>query len=211
MGRIVIYSNIVYNKTDEFFDYLSFHICPNKPSHKLAMDNLHMPTEDLNFMMMVLEIISKVLGLAIVPLKILNDKKFTVHIYESVNVFMMQNAQQPQNVISTCDKALMYIAQNADKIAEPANKRITKTIDIHNNDYTIPVNFWYTFNIDNDHKVYIFVYISIQSNYKGVVIAIDRNNINNLTLFRNEVLDNYNQNNGVVGAEHIIDQQADFI
>jgi hypothetical protein len=211
IGKVVDYSNIAYDKMDELFDYLSFHMCPNKPSHKLAMDNLHMPAEDRNLVMMVLEILSSAIGLAIVPFKLINDKKFTPHIYESLNVFMMQNAQQPQNIVNICDKVLMYIAQNTDKIAEPENKRITKTVDIHNNNYTIPVNFWYTFNIDNTHKVYIFVYISVISNYRGVAIATDRNNIANMTLFRTQVLDNYNQNNGAVGVAHIIGQQADFI
>ena len=208
---IVEYSTIIYNKVDETLDFISFHLCPNKPSYKLATDNLHIPEEDLSMLMALFNLACEAFGLLIVPFKMINDKKFTVHIYETATVFMTQGAQQSQNIVSACDKMLMYIAQNRSKIDEPVNKQILKTVDIHSDDYDIPVNFWYTFEIDTGRKIYFFVHISVISNYKGVVIAVDKNNERNLTLMKEEALDYYDQTCGAVDADYCEDKKMDFI
>ena len=208
---IVDVSNIIHEHTHEALDYLSFHLCPDRPSHKLAIDNLHIPEEDLAFLMQVLQLIWEALGLVIVPFKMLNDKKFTVHIYETATVFTLQNNQQIQNIVPTCDKIFIYIAQNKSKIIEPSNKQIIKTVSINNDDYDIPINFWYSFNIDTDHKVYFFAHVSAISSYKGVVVAVDYKNATSLSLMKDQAIDFYNQTLGSPAATVCTDKKMDFI
>lgn len=190
-------SNFLKEKTHAALDFFSTNLCQDKPSYKLATDNLHIPEEDLTILMQVLNLVRDMLGLAIVPFQMLIDKKFSIHIYEQATVFVSPNNPAPQNIISTSDKMLIYIAQNRNKIIEPASKQIIKTITIDHNDYDLPVNFWYTFDIDNTHKVYIFVHVSVIQNYKGVVIAANAGNEANLPLMKDKAMDHYNHTLGL--------------
>jgi hypothetical protein len=96
-------------------------------------------------------------------------------------------------------------------IIEPPNKQITMAVNIFDNEHIIPVNAWYTFNIDPQHHIYIFIYVSAASNYRGIVTAVDKNNANNRTLFRDRVLDYYDQTVGQVDAPYAVNQELDFI
>lgn len=193
---VVNVANYLKNKTHEVLDYCSIYLCSDKPTYKLATDNLHIPEEDLTVLMQIFNMVRDALGLAIVPFKMLSDKKFSVHIYETATVFASPNNPQPQNTVTTCDKMLMYIAHHRNKIAEPASKQVLKTTYLHNDDYDLPVNFWYTFNIDNLYRVHIFVHISTIQNYKGVVVASGYNDNSNLTRMKQEALDYYDHTLG---------------
>lgn len=215
MGNVVTtvvnVSNWVYNKTHETLDFLSVHLCPSRPSHKLATDNLHIPAEDLSVLMQIFNLLGEALGLVIVPFQMLNDKKFSVHIYETAIVFASPGAPQTQNTVNTCEKMLMYIAQNRSNIAEPIDKQIIKTVTIDNEDYDVPVNFWYSFEITTGSKVYFFAHISVMSHYKGVVIATRNDTATNLALMKSEALDFYDQTIGKKSAVYSTDKKMDFI
>lgn len=204
-------ANVIHTKTHQALDFISFHVCPSRPSHKLATDNLHIPAEDLSVLAEIFNLIRDALGLVIIPFQSLNDKKFTVHIFETATVFLSPNNPQVQNVTPTCEKVLMYIAQHKNKIVEPVNKQIKKTVSLNGNDYEIPVNFWYTFNIDNNNQIYFFAHVSVVANYKGVIIAVSNDKEPALTKMKNEALDYYNQNLGMPNINYIPNKQMNFI
>jgi len=206
-------AKVIYDKIDETCDFFSVHVCPEKPSYKLATDNLHIPPEDLSIFMEILDVAQKALGLIIMPLTMLNDKKFTIHVYETSSAFITQNAIQPQNVVTMCEKMLMYVAQNKTKIIEPSNKQVIKTVNLHGFDYDIPVNFWYTFDVDGVHKVFFFAHISSMENYKGIIIAVDKNieAIHSLLIkMKQSGIDYYDQTLGI-DTTYSVNKQMDFI
>ena len=207
-------AKVVYNKIDETLDFFSVYFCPEKPSYLLVTDNLDLPAEDLsNFIDLFDEIIRKASGLLIMPLKMINDKKFAIHVYEMSSTFITQNVSHPQNIVTVCEKMLMYIAQNKNKIIEPSNKRVIKTVNLHGFDYDIPVNFWYTFDVDGVHKVFFFAHVSSMENYKGIIIAVDKNieaNHSLLIKMKQSGLDYYDQTLGI-NTTHSVNKQMDFI
>lgn len=196
---IVDISNKVYNKVNETLDFVSYHVCPDRPTNRLATDNLQIPPQDLGFLEKIGEFIHEVLGLCIMPFEMLINKKFSIHIYESSNVFPMPggNNQPVQNSITTCDKVLIYIGQNNDKVLDSRDKQIIKTVQIDNKDYELPVNWWYHFKIDDDKKVYFYIHCSTLSNYKGVVVAVNKINETNLATMKDKIIEFYNQTLGV--------------
>lgn len=203
------FCNGTYEKTHEILDYLSFNACPNRPSYKLATDNLQIPEADLTIIRQLLELFSKALGLVIMPFQALNDKKFSVHVYETTNIFMTQNMpNKNDSIITTCDKMLIYICQHKNKINEPLNKQVLKTVSIDNTDYDLPVNCWYSFNIDTEHMVYFYTHVSV-SGYKGIVIAVNNNESANLKLIKDEAIDYYDHSLGVKNFSR--NKKTDFI
>ena len=192
-------------------DYISFNWCPERPTYRLATDNLHIPDDDMTVIMQIVNLIAKGLGLLIAPFQMLSDKKFTIHIYETATVFVSPNNPAQHNIVPTCERMLMYIAQNRNKIIEPVSKQIIKTVTLQDRDYDIPVNFWYNFKIDNEHKVYFFAHISVLQNYRGVVIAVDRRNADNLVMIKQIALDFYDQTIGAQNAPYNNGQRMDFI
>jgi len=201
----------VQKKAHGILDYLSYNMCQERPSYRLATDNLHIPAEDLSVLMQILSMIATALGLVIVPIQMLNDKKFVIHIYETATVFTSFNNPTPQNIVTTCEKMLMFIAQNRGKIIEPRDKQVIKTATLHNNDYDIPVNYWYTLNINNN-KVYFFAHISVLHNYRGVVLAVDnRRDITILSTLKQSAIDLYDQNLGVRSTPQNRNKIMDFI
>lgn len=195
INKVVDVSNVIYTKTHEVLDYVSYHVCPSRPSYKLATDNLHIPLEDASLMAQIFEIIKKTLGIVIIPFEALNDKKFCVHIYETSNVFLTPGNQQAQYIVNTCDKMFMYIAQNKSCIVEPEEKQTRKDVNINQIDYNMPVNFWYTFKISSTEKVYFFAHSSVKSNYRGIVIASNNTTTESkyLEKIKDAALNFYNQ------------------
>lgn len=208
----------------DVLDYLSYHICQEKPSYHLVTDSLQIPKEDLSNLEKIFNAIRDGLGLLIVPFLLLNDKKFVIHIYETASVFISPNNPTQLNTVTTCEKMLMYIAQNQNKITEQRDKQVIKTVTLHDNDYDIPVNYWYTLkidntpnvnntpNIDNTIKVYFFAHISVLQNYKGIVIAVDkRKDITILSTIKKSALDFYDQTLGLQNNPLNLNKKMDFI
>ena len=209
---IVDISNKIYNHVDKFLDFVSYHLCPDRPTNKLATDNLQIPPQDLQFLEQIGKLIHEVITVCITPIEMVINKKFTIHVFESSNVFTMNN-QPIHNLVSTCDKILIYIGQNRNKIIDHPSKQIIKTVSIDNRDYDIPVNFWYNFQIDVNINVYIYIHCSSLSNYKGVVVAIDKQNVENLSLMKNTAINFYDQTLGVpaVGGINNNNNRINFI
>jgi len=206
----VDYCNKAHDKTHKTFDFISVNLCPNKPSHKLATDHLQLSEGDLTFIKQILEFISGALGLIVTPFQMINDKKFSIHVYESASVFTTRDEHNiNNNNVSTCDKIIIYIAQNRNKVTEPVAKQLTKTVNIHNIEYDVPVNLWYTFTIDNDHKVYAYIHTSTACDYKGALIAVDNKNATNLSLMKEKAIEHYNHTLGT--AKFSTDKKTDFI
>src|SRR5690349_16497240 len=134
MGNVI---RAIGNGIHKVLDYISFNWCPERPTYRLATDNLHIPDEDMTVVMQIVNLIAKGLGLLIAPFQMLSDKKFTIHIYETTTVFVTPANPTPQNIVPTCEKMLMYIAQNRSKIIEPVSKQILKTVTLQNKDYDI--------------------------------------------------------------------------
>lgn len=212
MGQAIVKAaRFIYNKIDKALDYISYKLCPDRPTYRLATANLHIPNEDLSCVERIVNIVGKTLGLIVVPFQMLNNKKFTIHIYETTTTFTTPNGPQVVNSVYTCDKMLIYIAQNRNKIIESIDNQILKTATINNHDYDIPINFWYSFNIDETHKVYFFVHISLITNYRGVVISVDKKKSENLTLIKNKAIDFYDQTIGQQNQQYTTDARIDFI
>ena len=182
-------TSAINTKSHDTLDFLSFHYCQEKPTHKLATDNLHIPGEDLTLLMQIFNLARESLGLAIVPFKMLTDKKFSVHIYETSAIFVSPYNPMPQNIISTCEKMLIYINCYKEKIVEPENKRIINHVTIDGHDCALPVNLWYTFNMDTSRKVYFFIYVG--TGYKGIVLAVDNTNDKNLSAMKDYAINFY--------------------
>lgn len=194
---VVDIANKIYDKINISLDFVSYHLCPDRPTNKLATDNLQIPAQDLRFLEKIGEFVHEVLALCIMPVELIINKKFSIHMFESSSVFALPNNQPVHNLVTTCEKMLIYIGQNKNKITDPPHQQIIKTVSIDNKDYDIPVNFWYKFQIDVNAKIYFYVHCSTLSNYKGVVIAVNANNVANLSLMKDTAINFYNQTMGV--------------
>lgn len=197
---IVDIANGIYKKVDIALDFVSYHVCPDRPTNKLATDNLQIPAQDLQFLEKIGEFVHELVALCIVPFELLSNKKFAIHMFESSSVFALPNNQPVHNLVSTCDKILIYIGKHKNKILDPENKQIIKTVSIDNKDYDIPVNSWYNFQIDVNKKVYFYIHCSTLSNYKGVIVAVNGLNVTSLSLMKNTAINFYDQ---TLGANYV--------
>lgn len=208
------HARTLYDKTDVTLDYVSVHMCMEKPSHDLAASNLHIPEKDLSLLMQLSAFVRETLRLMIVPIKMLNDKKFAIHVYETSASFMTQNIEQPQNIVTLCEKMLMYITFDQNKIIEPTNKQVIKMINLHGIDHNIPVEYWYTYKIDDIHKVFFFIHVLPLQNYKSIILAVDKNvDATNsfLTKMKQSALDHYDQTLGKNDIKYSTHKRMDFI
>jgi len=209
----VITVNTVYKSLDKICDYLSVNVCLEKPTYNLVAENLHIP-EDESVLAQIFNAIQKAAGVIIVPVKMLNDKKFAVHVYESAATFTTQNVTMPQNIVTTCEKMLIYISSDKNKIIERTYNQVIKTVNLHDVEYEIPVNYWYTYNIDNTHKVFFYVHVSIIQNYKSVIIAVDKNieaDNSFLAKMKQDALNYYDQTLGINNTIFCTNERMDFI
>src|SRR5690349_507190 len=93
--NVVSAANYINNKTHEVLDFLSVHLLPDRPSYRLATDNLHIPEVDMTVLMQIFNLVKDALGLVIVPFQMLNDKKFAIHVYETATIFMSPGNPMP--------------------------------------------------------------------------------------------------------------------
>ena len=203
-----------YDTSDGFLDLVSVYVCMEKPSYDLALNNLHIPAENVPLLTMIFDLLQGAVGLATIPLKKLNDKKFTIHIYETSIAFVTQKMEQSQDIVTLCEKMLIYIAQNRNKIVEPANKQIIKVVNLNNIDYDVPVNFWYTLNIDGTNKVFFFAHVSSVHNYKGIIIAVNKDSEAHhslLTSMKHSALNYYDQTLGKSNEISNTNRHVNFI
>ena len=207
-------AKMICGKVDATLDFASVNMCITKPTYNLVTDHLNLPQEDLSIFAQIFSVASKIPGMLILPLKMLNDKKFVVHMYESSTVFMSPNMTATnQDIVSTCSKVLIYIAHHKNKIVESLINQATKTIDLHGTDYDIPVNYWYTFNIDGTHQIFFFAHVSPMQ--KSVMIAVDKQieaDHSLLQKMKDNALNYFDQTAGRNGAQQSTNtQQANFI
>lgn len=203
-------SNEIYEFIDIVLEVISYNLLPDKPTLKLASDNLQIQQRDLRFFERICEFIHESVALCIMPIELLINKKFTFHMYETANVFSLQNNQSTHNVVSICDKMMMYISQNINKISEPRHKQVIKTVLIGNNECDVPVNQWYKFEISSKIKVYFNIQCSVHSNYKGIIIAANGKCFENLSLIKDKAIDFYDQTLSISHSE-IFDNRKNFI
>jgi hypothetical protein len=188
----VILANDCYEKFDSLFDYLSNTVFLEKPTFKLVIDELDMPIGDRNVVDSIIHFIHQLLGLAIAPIKNINDKKFIPQKFQSTNVFNMPGTVK--NDLHFYDKLIIYIVKNSADIVEPSNKRINQMISIDGNDYNVPVALWYTFLL-NKTKIYFYIHISTNG-YKGVLVAIHKDDDGLIEELIQAVNNEYNKNPG---------------
>lgn len=172
-----------WKKSNKFLDLLSRKICFKKPTLNLVSQRMKLPNVNasiLSNIFNVANIANDNIALALagtlasvltVPFQMLNDKKFVTLLSGTSTAFAMANNPQPQTIVTDCEKMLMYIAKNRNKIKEPAHEQILTTTTIHNKDYDLPVEEWYTFKISPTEKIYFFVHISPTQDNKSILLA----------------------------------------
>ena len=156
--------------SDNFCDYLSYNYCLEKPTVYLVIINMDIPAPEKHALEIIANAFYDIIGILSLPLKMLNDKKFSVHGYESSNVFVNNNATKT-NDIDFYEIILIFISKHSNKIAEPAAKRMLKNIMINKKDYDVPISTWLTFIMDNNKKIYFYIHISAIKGYKGILFA----------------------------------------
>lgn len=136
----------------------------------------------------------QILNAIAIPVKIVSDRKFCTHSYQSSFVFKSNNGttqtQQQSTDVSICEQALIYISFNLHNIEEPKKDRITTNIKINGLDYDIPINWWYTLKI-NGMKMYFYINVDVTNDYKGIVFAIHKDNSNELDKLKDEIQKHY--------------------
>jgi len=185
----VILANRCYSKLDSWFDYLSDTAFLEKPTYKLVADELDIPIVDRHGLDSIIQFINEFLSFMISPIKSINDKKFICETFQTPNTF------NKENKTPFYDKLIMYIAKHPGSVAEPSNKQIKQMISIDNNDYNVPVRLWYTFILNKSKKIYIYIHIATNG-YKGVLVAIHRQDDGLIEELIKAVNDEYNKNPG---------------
>lgn len=189
--------NYYYTFYDTVLDDVSYSMCLSKPTYQLVFDRLEIPKTDQGVIEDLLHFAWDVAGLIVKPMKYVNDKKFCTHTYETSRIFRTPNGGMAANSeISNCDKILIYLANHANNIEEPREKRITRDVTVGDNDYTIPSELWYTFNIDDDNSIYFYIHISVTQAYTGLLLAVNRERSTRLNTFKDLALDHYNRTMG---------------
>lgn len=198
LSDIPNYYNTFY---DTLFDEISYSICFTKPTYQLVFDRLEIPTKEQGIIEDLLNIVYGVASLVVKPIKYLNDKKFCTHTYETSRIFRTPNGGMTasDNTVNNCDKILIYIANHVDSIEEPNEKRITREVTIGGHDYTIPSELWYTFNLNNGTSIYFYIHVSITQGYIGILLAVNREKLARLDIFKHVALNYYSQTMGHVG------------
>ena len=192
---------------------LSHQLCI-KPSRKLIAHHFNIPDTFASIGERVLDTVKKSFGIVILPFQIINDIKFTLHKYESLSAYISPGSNtNPQNTVTLCEKMLIYLAQNKNKITEPVTQRTLCSVNIHNTDYDIPIDKWYTLKI-GAQKLFFFVQTSIMQNYRGVLIA-SNNKIESknslLPKIKQLAIDNYDQTLGTNNTSVSTNSQSNFI
>lgn len=182
-----------YNYGNDFLNYMSYNICPEKPTVYLVTKELDIPAQEKGILEELISVIYAVLGAVIIPAKNINDKKFSVHKHQSNFNFVTNGQPDKPKTMPFYEKVLIYISKSSNKIIEPLDQRIIDNIMIGDDgdNYAIPVNLWYTFTMKNKKKLYFYVHISPLKGYKGVLFACNREDNDLLEKIKEKVSKHY--------------------
>ena len=167
---------------DESFEFMSREWAMKVPSMTFARDILDIPQGDMEWYDKIGAAIYGALGYTTRPFKAINDKKFaSLDMQSSFSFQSTGNASGSTQRIKGCQKMIIYICSHPEKIKE--NVLAHKEIDIDGNDFLVPTNVWYTFDVsDLDfadsrsmNEVYFHIHVSSIQSYTGVVLATDKN------------------------------------
>lgn len=186
-------------------DFISDNLTDDKPTYELVNKRLEMPKKTYGVVETMLQVAPDIATIPLIPLKFLNDKKFTTHAYESSHVHQgLMGVIETKNEISCGDKLLIYIASHKDNILEPYESFALRNVSINNNNYDLPCDSWLTFKIDNKNCIYFYTYISIVQAYHGLLLATHKKHSQTLTTFKEKGLNYYNVSMGNVITDLII-------
>ncbi len=198
------YGSATYDKIDSALDWMSNNICLTKPSYQLILNEMSIPKPDRELMEQILQLFVASYHFIVSPLRHLNDKKFTTHIYESSAIFRSDGSQIGRQPLDSCDKAIMYIHDHIDNIEESECDMTKSDVTIRDNNYLVPVNYWYTYPFNNI-CIYFYIHINQPRSYKGILFATLRENSANLMALREKIFDYYNRNAGVINRNSEIE------
>lgn len=190
-SSVVWVGNTIYSGCDKLFDYLTYHICSEKPTLHLAIRHLEIPVQERDALEAILQTLYKIPGLLITPAKILNDKKFNVYGAETGFVFASGQQEKKSKVTCFCEKAIIYIAKHVNKITEPASSRILHNVTIDDKNYDVPTNLWYTLEINDSKKLYFYIHLSVTKGYKGILFATVKEDNDLLDTIKTDVNEYY--------------------
>jgi hypothetical protein len=195
-----------YDSINEFLDFMSVNACLEKPTLHLVTICLNMPVPDRDIIQALLTNLWRLVSLITIPAKLLSDKKFCTHAYETSFIFQNNVGQvNPHNSVTLCEKVLIYLASKSHRVKEPRRDQMVQGITIDNNDYDIPVNLWYTLDMKNSRKIYFYVYISVSTGYKGILLAANKDDTDLFVLIKEKVIKHYTKTLGRhVGTGRVI-------
>lgn len=177
MGNIIVTTNQnIYAYIDTKLDWVSFILCPERPTHQLALDNMNIPQKERQIIMNIIMGLYQAIGIVVHPGYALSDKKFCIHLYESVLFFRSNNNQlEARNTTSFCEKILIFISDHQTQICEPRNQWIIQTINIKEKDFDVPTNLWHKFQTNDGDEVFFYIHIGVTQGYQGVLFAVNKN------------------------------------
>ncbi len=197
-GKIKQGVNSLHAKFSELLDYLSKNAGNESPSLHLVTQCMNLPIPDRDVIHALLANLWGFISLVTVPVKLVNDRKFCTHVYETAHVFRSDQGQSNQHhppATSFCEKIIMYIASHSRSILEPPENRMTQNVMIGSEDYDVPVNLWHSVMFENK-KIFFYIHISTINGYKGVLFATDKENVDLLPKIKDTINEHYTKNLG---------------